>query len=123
MYRYLAMRAVQGLATMLLVSVLIFLLARSTGDPALLMLPLTATPDEVAAMRQRLGTDQPLPVQYGRFLASALSGDLGRSTRLRLPVTELLLEFLPASLLLAGAAMGLAMLASLALGSLPRAPC
>ena len=105
MFRFLGVRFLEGLVAVFLASIVVFVLARSTGNPAVLMLPLTATRAEVEAMSRRLGTDRPLAEQYARFVARAAVGDFGHSIRYRLPVLELVGQRLPASFTLAGLAM------------------
>ncbi|ALE83880.1 ABC transporter permease [Pseudonocardia sp. HH130629-09] len=96
MLRYLAVRAGQGLVTLLLASVVVFAGVRALpGDPALALAGEEATPETVAAIRDRLGLDGSLVEQYLRFLGSALTGDLGESTRTGTPVTELIAATLP----------------------------
>src|SRR5262245_28570736 len=87
---------------------MVFGIMRLGGDPALLMLPVGAGPDEVAGLRRSLGLDQPLPVPYGRFLAAAVRGDLGDSHWQKRPALELVVERIPATLELAVAALLLA---------------
>ena len=97
---------------LLLVSLIVFSLIHLTpGDPALTMLGEEATPQSVAALRVKLGLDQPIPVQYARWLGSVLHGDLGRSIRSNQPVSAAILERLPVTLELAL----LALLVSLAI--------
>lgn len=86
------------------------------GDPAQMMLGTQATQTEVAALRQRLGLDQPLPVQYIRYLAQATHLDFGQSLRLEVPAVSAVAGRLPATSLLAITAMTLAILVSLPLG-------
>lgn len=96
MLRYLAVRAGQGLVTLLLASVVVFAGVRALpGDPALALAGEEATPETAAAIRDRLGLDGSLVEQYLRFLGSALTGDLGESTRTGTPVTELIAATLP----------------------------
>jgi peptide/nickel transport system permease protein len=102
MQRYIMMRFLQSLLALVILSVLIFLLARATGDPLMLILPMQASEEDYANARRILGLDKPLPVQYGMFIAKALRGDFGTSLRARKPVKELLLERLPNSVKLAG---------------------
>jgi ABC-type dipeptide/oligopeptide/nickel transport system permease component len=102
MQRYIVMRFLQSLLALVILSVLIFLLARATGDPLMLILPMQASEEDYANARRILGLDKPLPVQYGMFIAKALRGDFGTSLRARKPVKELLLERLPNSVKLAG---------------------
>jgi peptide/nickel transport system permease protein len=75
-------------------------------------------PEVIEAYRQRLGVDQPIPVQYVRWLGAALRGDLGISFSSTRPVSEMILERLPATLELMGASFLLAALLAFALGTL-----
>jgi peptide/nickel transport system permease protein len=98
---FLTRRLLQSLLTLLGVLTATFFLVRLASDPAVLLLPVEATPDEIATFRTALGLDQPLPVQYVKFLTHALEGDFGISLRQRTPALELVLERLPATLELA----------------------
>src|SRR5262245_27534373 len=80
------------------------------------MLGESASPQDVADLRARLGLDRPLIEQYGRFLGSALHGDLGRSLRTDQPVTTAILERMPATIELAAAAMIVAVAFAILLG-------
>lgn len=104
MGRWLARRAVQAALTLGLAVVLLFLLTHVLpGDPLSRIgegRPLSA--DEIAALRARYGLDRPLLSQLGAFLAGLARGDLGTSIEYGRPVRELLLERLPATLLLGG---------------------
>ena len=97
---------------------LVFAALRLSGDPAATMLPGDASVDELTALRQQLGLDQPLWLQYLQFLAGAVSGDFGTSFRHQQPALPLVLERLPATLELAGAALLLAVVVALPLGIL-----
>ncbi|NUR87592.1 MAG: ABC transporter permease [Nonomuraea sp.] len=89
-----------------LASVLIFLGIRALpGDPAVVMAGQEASPAAVEAIRRDFGLDKPLPAQYVDYLAQTLSGNLGRSTQDRLPVSGIILERLPVTLELAALAM------------------
>jgi peptide/nickel transport system permease protein len=101
MVRFLSTRLVRTVVTVLAVLTFAFVLARLAGDPVRLMLPDQATDEDVAALRSSLGLDQPLLVQYGRFLADVVQGDLGTSLRQNVPALGLVLERLPATLELA----------------------
>jgi ABC-type dipeptide/oligopeptide/nickel transport system permease component len=105
MTSFLARRLAQALLVVLGVSAVVFYLLHLTGDPALLLLPPDATAEEIARFRSAMGFDDPLPVQYGRFLRGALAGDFGESLRHGQPAMGLILERLPATFELAGAAM------------------
>jgi peptide/nickel transport system permease protein/oligopeptide transport system permease protein len=105
MGRYVARRVVQLVPTLLAVTLLIFLMVRLIpGDPALLIAGENATPELLAAIRERLGLDRPLLVQYGVYLAHLVRGDLGTSLRTHRPVGEEIAARLPATLELAVAA-------------------
>jgi len=98
MFAYLLRRVLLVAPTLLGASVLVFLLVHLTGDPALLMVSPLTPPEQVEAFRRAFGFDDPLPVQYWRFLANAVRGDLGESIRFRQPALGLVVERLPATL-------------------------
>jgi peptide/nickel transport system permease protein len=97
---------------------LVFAALRLSGDPAATMLPGDASVDELAALRRQLGLDRPLWLQYVQFLGGAVSGDFGTSFRHQQAALPLVLERLPATLELAGAALLLAVALALPLGIL-----
>jgi len=105
MLAYLARRAFYGVLSLVGASILIFVVARLSGDPTGLMLPYDATPEMAEELRAELGLDHPLYVQYWSFLTDALQGDFGRSYHLQLPVTDLILQRVPPTLQLASAAL------------------
>ena len=73
------------------VTIIAFVLVRLTpGDPARKMLPATATEEQVLAMRQRMGLDKPLFIQYGMYISNILRGDLGYSFKYKMNVSELI---------------------------------
>lgn len=86
------------------------------GDPVQSMLGESASPQDVAELRGRLGLDRPLYVQYGVFLKQLAHGGLGTSLRTNQPVTAAIAERLPATIELAGAAMLVAVLVGIPLG-------
>ena len=107
------------LPVLLAVSVLVFLMSHLTpGDPATIMLGENASAAEVARLRQELGLDRPLAVQYGRYLANVLRGDLGRSIRSGRPVVREIAERFPSTLELTLAAMAVAAAGGVLLGAL-----
>ena len=116
MRRFLAVRLVQSFTTLLLLSLAVFILARATGDPLSLVLPMAATEEDYTNARRYLGLDRPLPEQYLSFLAKAVSGDFGTSLRARRPVNELLRERFPNSLKLAAFSMTVSLLVAFPLG-------
>jgi len=100
---------------------LVFVVLHLTGDPVMMMLPSNASREEIDALTRSLGLDQPLIVQYGRFLARVARGDFGVSLQHQQPAMGLVAERLPASLLLATTALVLAVAVALPLGMLAAA--
>ena len=110
MARFVTRRLVETALALLGTSVLVFIMIHLIpGDPALLMAGLEAGPEVVEQLRRKLGLDQPLYVQYGRFLFGAVQGDLGTSIRTGYPVVEEVLERFPFTL---GIAVGGTILAT-----------
>jgi ABC-type dipeptide/oligopeptide/nickel transport system permease component len=96
----------QALVAMFVVAVVVFLLIRLTpGDPARLMLPETASTQEVEALRVRLGLDRPLPIQFLRFMKDLLNLDLGTSFFYNRPVAEIIWLHFPRTALLGGVSL------------------
>ncbi|TWX37156.1 ABC transporter permease [Frigoribacterium sp. ACAM 257] len=117
MARYLLTRLWQSAVTLVLASVVVFVGVRQLpGDPALALAGEEASPQQVAAIRADLGLDDPLVVQYLRFVAAFLRGDLGQSTRTGTPVADLIGATLPVTLWLALYAIVVAVLVGVALG-------
>ena len=103
-------QVLQSAFVLLNVTIVVFVLIRIVpGDPVRLMLGMEASEDAIQAARAQFGYDRPLHEQYLRFVGGALRGDLGHSLRFRRPVGELLMETLPATLELAAAAVGIAL--------------
>jgi peptide/nickel transport system permease protein len=106
MQRYITVRLLQSLLTILVVSVIVFSLARVTGNPLDVLLPLEATPDDYERVAKHWGLDRPLYVQYFVFLGKALRGDFGMSWKWQgHSAMGLVIERLPATLQLAGLAL------------------
>src|SRR5262245_13081524 len=118
MVRFIAARVAQSLGALAILSVVVFVLARTTGDPLHLILPMSATEEDYANARRYLGLDRPYLEQYLSFVGRAVTGDLGTSIRARRPVSELIRERLPNSLKLASFAMGVTLLMAFPLGVL-----
>jgi peptide/nickel transport system permease protein len=117
MIAYIVRRLLLTIPSLLAISILVFLMVRMVpGDPAAAMLGQYATEERVAEVRAALGLDQPLHLQYARWLVRALQGDFGRSIRSRRPVTEDILQRLPATLELALAGLFLAIAAGIPMG-------
>jgi peptide/nickel transport system permease protein len=112
MLSFLARRLVAAAVTLAAASAVVFIVLEVLpGDPALLMLGTEARPDTLAALRERMGLDQPAPVRYLAWIAGLLTGDPGRSLTYGLPVGELVADRFAVTAPLAG----LAILASTAL--------
>lgn len=116
MSAYIIRRLLQGFLTFLGVSLLVFIMGRMTGDPVRLLVPETATTEQRQAVRESLGLDKPILVQYGVFLANLARGDLGRSYLQRTEVTTLVLSRMPATLQLALVSILLSILISIPIG-------
>jgi len=105
------------LLTLLFVSLLVFMVVRVLpGDPALIMLGIEASPDAVAKLRERLGLDRPVPVQYADWVGRAVLGDLGRSIQYDVPVAGLIASRLSVTLPLTLMAAALMVAAAIPLG-------
>ena len=116
MSRFALRRLGYSLLSLFLLSVFIFLFVRVTGDPTVLLVEPGASAADMAAMREQLGLDRSLPVQYWSFLSGLARGDLGKSFYYRTPVLELYLSRLPNSLLLAAVAMAFSLLLGIPTG-------
>jgi ABC-type dipeptide/oligopeptide/nickel transport system permease component len=117
MLKYIARRLILSVPMLLGLTIIVFAMMHLLpGDPAEVILAQSgARPDAVARLRSQLGLDQPLPVQYGRFLGGLLQGNLGSLFTNR-PVSEIVAQNLPATMELAGAAMLLAIFLGMSLG-------
>lgn len=113
-------RVLQSVLTVFGVVTAVFFLVRLSGDPAALLMPVEATTEDIARLRTELGLDQPLLVQYLKFLANAAHGDLGQSLRNRTSALGLVIERLPATLELALTAFVLGIALAFAIGLLMR---
>ena len=117
MRRYLARRLLLLVPVLVGVSIVIFgVLHLSPGDPAEIMLGSQATKEDLARLRDSLGLNEPLPVQYVHWIGHVVRGDLGRSIWMKRPVLPEVLGRLGATLLLTGTALLLSTVGGLALG-------
>jgi peptide/nickel transport system permease protein len=115
---FLAYRLVRTLVALWLVSSVVFVVMRLSGDPAPLLLPPDAPTSEIFRVRHDLGLDRPLLVQYAVFLGNVLHGDFGRSIHFREPAMAVALGYLPATFELGAAAFVIAVLCALPIGIL-----
>lgn len=105
MKRFILQRLGYSMVSLFLLSLTIFLFVRLTGDPTVLLVEPGASREDMAMVRQQLGLDRSLWVQYITFATDMARGDFGKSFYYRTPVLELYLSRLPHSLMLAAAAM------------------
>ena len=116
MIQYVVRRLFLAFPVIIGVTFLSFGMLLATGDPTSALAGEHATPELREAIREELGLDDPLPVQYGRFLWRLMQGDMGRSIMTRSPVQSELKQYFPATIELAMAAMILAVLIGIPLG-------
>ena len=116
MTAYVVQRLLLAILVVFGVSIVTFFLTFLSGDPAVLMLPPDASAEQIIRFRRDWGFDDPIVVQYGRFLGRALQGDMGTSLRHGTPALPLIAERLPATLQLTVTAMVVAILLAIPLG-------
>lgn len=118
MGRFVAGRLVSGAVVVVLAVTAVFFMVRLSGDPVLLFAPMDTSRKDIDEIRERLGFNDPLVVQYGRFMGDAARGDFGNSTREQRPATEVVVERLPATLQLGLVSLVLSLAIGLPLGVL-----
>jgi peptide/nickel transport system permease protein len=119
MQRYIARRVLQSLLSIWVMSLIVFGLARFSGNPLDMMLPLEAGPEEYERVSKHWGLDQPLHTQYFIFLSKAVRGDFGNSWKWHgESAMGLVAQRLPATLQLAGLALGVSLVIALPIGVL-----
>ncbi len=118
MSQYLVRRALAAVPVLFGISVAVFLMMHMVpGDPAKMMLgELAVQKEAVDNMRRQLGLDDPIPVQYWRFLKGAVRGDLGRSMLENQPVARMIWQVLPSTIELTLAGLGIAIVLGFILG-------
>ena len=116
MLAFFIQRLLQAVLVMIAVGFIAFSLFNFVGDPVSLMLPPEATTADRDEVRKSLGLDQPFYVQFTKFAVNALQGNFGISLRLGRPVSQLLIERLPATLELSMIAASLALLVGIPMG-------
>jgi len=117
MRRYVLRRLVESVITFVLVTIVVFLGVRALpGDAARALAGEESDPETLAEIRRSFGLDQPVPVQYLRYVENALTGDLGRSSRTGLPVAQSIGHALPVTLQLAAFSMLIAALIGIGAG-------
>src|SRR5690348_7092789 len=117
MLTFLAKRLLQLIPTLFFVSVIIFSLQQLLpGDPALIMAGEERDPQVIEQIRAKYRLDQPIPVQYVYWVKGVLTGDLGESLRIHVPVLDLIAEKLPVTIQLASMAIVIALLIGVTAG-------
>jgi peptide/nickel transport system permease protein len=117
MARYAARRLIEAVPLLLLVSIILFAIIQLTGDPlAAYTVDATLTGEDIARLRQHYGLDQPVPVQYLRWLGNMLTGNWGTSFVSNLPVADLIAQRLPNTLLLVGSSYSIILIVAVVLG-------
>jgi ABC-type dipeptide/oligopeptide/nickel transport system permease component len=116
MVHFLLTRVIQSIATVLVISMVVFAMARATGDPVTLLASTNATAQDIALLRQQFGLDQPLPVQYWVFLTNAVQGNLGKSLANKQDVAQQIGERLPNSAAIGIPALLLSTILGVAMG-------
>ena len=116
MIRYIAVRILQLIPSLIGLSLILFVLMRIGGDPVSNLVRPEASPEEIAAVRAAYGFDRPLHEQYFSSIGMILMGDFGDSVRFRSAAMPLVLERLPATLQLAAAATLVALLIAIPTG-------
>lgn len=119
MQRYILRRSAQGLLAIVVISMIVFALARVTGDPTNVLLPDEASEEQIFLTRQEWGLDKPLHVQYWVYIKRMARGDLGNSFKwANTPASELIADRLPATLQLSAFALLISALIAFPIGVL-----
>ena len=119
MQRFIIIRVFYALIVLFIVSIIVFALARISGNPVDVFLPFDATDEQQAALERDLGLDQPLPIQYLKFVGNALRGEFGNSIKWDgQSALGLVAQRFPATLQLAGIAMVISLLIAVPIGVL-----
>jgi peptide/nickel transport system permease protein len=116
MHRYFMSKLAQSLLLLFGVLFLVFMMVRVTGDPAALMMPRESSPEQLEAFREKMGFNDPLLTQFGRFISRAIVGDFGNSLHFKTPAMPLVVERLPATVQLASAGLLMAMVIGIPIG-------
>lgn len=116
MKAYIIKRLFHSIFVLIGISIVVFIILHLTGDPAALLMPMDATPEQVAQFRQEMGFNDPLIIQYWRFFKGTLRGDFGQSFRHNQPALSLVLERMPATIQLTFAALAIALIIAIPVG-------
>src|SRR5690349_7337699 len=121
MTQYIVSRVATVVPDLFLISLFVFsIMHLLPGDPAMLILQgqSASTPEQISKLREELGLNKPIYVQYGLFLKGAIQGNLGRSVQFKEPVTSVIMERLPSTVELTASAMLFAVVIGIGFGIL-----
>ncbi len=118
MKRYVIGRVISGVLVVFLALTAVFFMLRLSGDPVLLFAPMDTSRQDMNAIRERMGFNDPLLVQYGRFMRDAVQLDFGNSSRERRPAMEVVTDRLPATIQLGATSLLIAVSIGIPLGIL-----
>jgi len=116
MHRFIFHRLLHSVVIVFAVSVIVFLFVHASGDPAALLVPEQATPEDVAQYRKALGLDRPLYIQYLQFMGNFWLSDTVKSFRFHQPLLPLVMQHLQFTLILAGLTIAVSALLAVPLG-------
>ena len=116
MPKYIAKRLLETIIVLFLALSAIFVMVRMSGDPVLLMVPTDATPEFIEEFRHSMGFDKPMAVQYVTFISNAMKGDFGNSIRQQSGALSLVMDRVPASLLLTLVSIVLSLIIAVPIG-------
>ena len=117
MQRFIILRIIQSAVAILVISAIVFALARTTGDPVAILLPEDAPPSVVDKVREKWGLDQPIYVQYAIYVGNFVTGDFGEAWAYGgVPITELIARRLPNTVMLADFAWAVSAAIALPIG-------
>ena len=116
MHRYFLSKLTQSLLLLFGVLFLVFMMVRVTGDPAALMMPRESSPEQIEAFREKMGFNDPLLTQFGKFISRAIVGDFGNSLHFKTSAMPLVVERLPATVQLASVGLLMAMTIGIPIG-------
>ena len=118
MQRYLLSRMIQSILILFGVLCIVFFMLQLTGDPVSLMVSRNASPEQLARLREKMGFNRPVIVQFAEFASHAVRGDFGNSIRHKQPAMKLILDRLPATIELASVSLLISMSIGITLGLL-----
>lgn len=116
MQRYFLSKVAQSLILLFGVLFLVFMMVRVTGDPAALMVSREASPAQIEEFREKMGFNDPIMAQFGRFISGAVVGDFGNSLHFNTPAMPMVVERMPATVQLASVGLLIALLIGIPIG-------